>query len=100
MYFVNMFYILQDIISTEQSTRAHKLLHSSYCTGSRIGIMGYIDNLRQDQKLRSIPNSLNEEWRRFFSMFENNWSKLKGVHNLFIFCFYRMMLLKFTPIKQ
>lgn len=64
-----MFHILQDIISTEQSARAHTLLHGSHCTGSRIGIMGYIDNLRQDQKLRGVPNSPNEEWRGYFLMF-------------------------------
>lgn len=69
MYLV-LFHILQDIIPTEQSARAHKLLHGSYCTGSRIGIMGYIDNLRQNQKLRGVPNSPHEEWRRYFQCFK------------------------------
>lgn len=69
MYLV-LFHILQDVISTEQSARAHKLFHGSYCTGSRIGIMGYIDNLRQNQKLRGVPNSPHEEWRRYFQCFK------------------------------
>lgn len=57
--------ILQDFITTKQSASPYEFFYGVDHTGSSLGIVGYVDYLRQNQKLRGVPNGTHDQRRRY-----------------------------------